>query len=236
MMDRRAFLIGAGCLASAAGASALTPRNRVSLMGDMKLDEVIPDRFAGWTRIESNQIVTPESENSLAKQLYSQSVARLYVRGEEEFAMMLIAYGDTQSDTLQLHRPEVCYPAYGMEIIDTQKVALPLAPGVKLPGRELIAINAERREYVSYWTRIGQILPTSGAEQRRAKLNDAFAGRISDGVLARFSTIGDAAAPSFAMNQRFIADLMATLRPAVRRVLAGDAMNAALARAAATRG
>jgi EpsI family protein len=230
VMDRRAFLIGAGCLASAASAAALTPRQRVSLMGGLKLDDVIPDSFAGWTRIESNQIVTPESDNSLSKQLYSQSVARLYIRGEEEFVMMLIAYGDTQSDTLQLHRPEVCYPAYGMDIIENRQVPISLAPGVRLPGRDLLAINAERREYVTYWTRIGQAFPTSGSEQRTAKLRDAFAGRISDGVLARFSTIGDAAGPSFAMNQRFIADLLAALPMAARRVLTGDAVTAALAR------
>lgn len=229
-MDRRAFLIGAGCLAGAAGATALRPRTRVSLMGDLKLDQAIPQSFAGWTRFETNQIVTPESENSLSRQLYSQSVARLYVRGEDEFAMMLIAYGDTQSDTLQLHRPEVCYPAYGMDIVANRPAKIPLAPAVAVPGRDLVAINAERREYISYWTRIGQSLPISGAAQREAKLSSAFAGIIPDGVLARFSTVADAPGPAFATNRRFIGDLMAALSPAVRRVLAGDAVAEALSR------
>lgn len=230
-MDRRAFLIGAGCLASAAGATALHPRERVSLMGGLRLDDAIPDKFAGWSRYETNQIVTPEGENSLAKQLYSQSVARLYVRGDEEFVMMLIAYGDTQSDTLQLHRPEVCYPAFGMEIIDNRRTDIPVAPTVSLPGRNLIAINAERREYVTYWTRIGQSLPTTGREQRDVKLRNAFAGLIPDGALARFSTIAETAAPAFATNRRFIEDLMTHVSPAVRRVLAGDAVTRALGRA-----
>ena len=227
-MDRRAFLISAGCLASAAGATALRPRDRMSLMGKLKLETAIPDHFAGWSRFESNQIVAPESENSLSRQLYSQSVARLYARGEDAFAMLLIAYGDTQSDTLQLHRPEVCYPAFGMEITENLPVHIAVAPQISIPGRDLVAINAERQEFITYWTRIGQALPTSGREQRAAKLRNAMAGLIPDGVLTRVSTIADDPAKAFASNQQFIADLLAAVRPAVRRVLTGDAITRAL--------
>ncbi len=227
-MDRRAFLIGAGCLASAAGATALRPRERMSLMGNIKLETAIPDHFAGWSRFESNQIVAPESENSLSRQLYSQSVARLYARGDEEFAMLLIAYGDTQSDTLQLHRPEICYPAFGMEITDNRLVQIPVTSQIAIPGRDLVAINANRQEFITYWTRIGQALPTSGGEQRAVKLRNAMAGIIPDGVLTRVSTVAEDPAKAFASNQRFIADLLLAVRPAVRRVLTGDAITRAL--------
>jgi len=227
-MDRRSFLIGAGCLASAAGATALRPRERMSLIGNLKLETAIPDHFAGWSRFESNQIVAPESDTSLSRQLYSQSVARLYARGDDAFAMLLIAYGDTQSDTLQLHRPEVCYPAFGMEITENRPVQIAVAPQISIPGRDLVAINAERHEFITYWTRIGQALPTSGSEQRAAKLRNAMAGLIPDGVLARVSTIADDPARAFSSNQKFIVDLLAAVRPAVRRVLAGEAIARAL--------
>ena len=227
-MDRRSFLIGAGCLASAAGATALRPRERMSLIGNLKLETAIPDHFAGWSRFESNQIVAPESDTSLSRQLYSQSVARLYARGDDAFAMLLIAYGDTQSDTLQLHRPEVCYPAFGMEITENRPVHIAVAPQISIPGRDLVAINAERHEFITYWTRIGQALPTSGSEQRAAKLRNAMAGLIPDGVLARVSTIADDPARAFSSNQKFIADLLAAVRPAVRRVLTGEAISRAL--------
>ena len=227
-MDRRAFLIGAGCLASAAGAAVLRPRAHMSLIGNLKLETAIPDHFAGWSRFESNQIVTPESDNSLSRQLYSQSVARLYARGENAFAMLLIAYGDTQSDTLQLHRPEVCYPAFGLEITDNRPVQIALTPKLHIPGRDLVALNAERQEYITYWTRIGQALPISGGEQRAAKLHNALAGIIPDGVLVRVSTLADDPARAFASNQQFIVDLLRAVRPAVRRVLTGDAIAHAL--------
>ena len=234
-MDRRGFLIGAGCLAAAAGATAMRPRERMSLMGNLKLEDAIPQKFAGWSKYDTNQIVTPEDENSLAKQLYSQSVGRLYVRGPEEFVMMLIAYGNTQSDTLQLHRPEVCYPAFGMEIVKNDLASIPLARGVDVPGRDLTAVNAERTEFITYWTRIGQALPTEGSEQREAKLASEFAGVIPDGVLVRFSTVAEDPKAAFATNRRFVGDLMAAVSPAVRRVLVGDAPTAAVARALAAR-
>lgn len=229
-MDRRGFLIGAGCLAAASGAYAMKPRTRVSLMGKLKLEAAIPNAFNGWTKYETNQIVAPESEDSLSRQLYSQTVGRLYVRGEEEFCMMLLAYGDTQSDTLQLHRPEVCYPAFGMEIRQNEFAKIPLSRSVQIPGRELIAVNAERTEYITYWTRLGQALPTTGSEQRSAKLKDAFAGIIPDGVLVRFSTVLDGPKRSFEVNRRFAADLMAAVSPEVRRVLVGDAPMTAIGR------
>jgi EpsI family protein len=172
--------------------------------------------------------VAPERENSLSRQLYSQSVARLYARGDDAFAMLLIAYGDTQSDTLQLHRPEVCYPAFGMEITENRPVHIAVAPQISIPGRDLVAINAERQEFITYWTRIGQALPTSGSEQRAAKLRNAMAGFIPDGVLTRVSTIADDPTKAFASNQQFIADLLAAVRPVVRRVLTGDAITRAL--------
>jgi len=234
-MDRRGFLIGAGCLAAAAGATTMRPRERMSLMGKLKLEDAIPQQFAGWSKYDTNQIVTPEGENSLAKQLYSQSVGRLYVRGQDEFAMMLIAYGDTQSDTLQLHRPEVCYPAFGMEIIKNDLATIPVARGVDVPGRDLTAINAERQEFITYWTRIGQSLPTNGSEQREAKLASEFSGVIPDGVLVRFSTVAEDPKQAFATNRRFIGDLMAAVSPAVRRVLVGDAPMAAIGRALAAK-
>src|SRR3546814_9693687 len=49
--------------------------------------------------------------------LYSDTLTRLYSHaGTGERVMLLMAYGSTQSDLLQLHRPETCYPAFGYRI------------------------------------------------------------------------------------------------------------------------
>ncbi len=222
LIERREFLIGGLCAASAVGAYAATPRTRMSLVGKLKLEDEVPKAFAGWKHYDSGQIVTPESDNSLASKLYSQSVGRVYTRGEGEFVMMLLAYGNTQSDTLQLHRPEVCYPAFGFEIRDNRPAQFLTNGDTGLPGRDLIAANSERTEYVSYWTRVGNALPTTGSEQRAVKLRSQLAGVIPDGVLSRFSTIGENQDVAFALNKAFARDLLNTVSPAVRRALVGE--------------
>lgn len=228
---RREFLIGGACAAALGGAEFLRPRNHVSLLGNRKLADAIPKAFAGWEEKDTGSIVAPQSENSLAKKLYSESVGRLYARGSDEFVMMLIAYGNTQSDTLQLHRPEVCYPAFGMEITTSAVRPFDLPGGIKVPGRDLTATNPNRTEYVSYWTRIGEELPVDGSEQRWLKLRQAFQGILPDGVLVRFSTIGDDPAAAWNMNRRFAADFIAAVAVAARPALIGTARSEQLARA-----
>lgn len=228
MIDRRDLLVGLGCLAAAGAAEAMRPRERMSLLGARKLEDEVPRSFGPWRYRQAEGLVTPTNENSLAAKLYSQSVGRLYIGPDNSIVMLLIAYGDTQSDTLQLHRPEVCYPAFGFAINGDAPASFPIGPGVAVPGRNLIANSPGRDEYVSYWTRIGEYLPTSNAEQRRMKLQTAFQGKIPDGVLVRISTVGGDPAQAFENNRRFAADLIGAMAPAARAALITTAKAQAL--------
>lgn len=219
MIKRRDILIGGACLAAAAGAEAMRPRNRMSLLNGKKLEAIVPHRFGSWRERPAQGLVTPQSENSLAAQLYTQSVGRFYEREDGALVMMLIAYGDTQSDSLQLHRPEVCYPAFGFTITTNADANYSIGPGVGVPGRNLTATSPGRDEHISYWTRIGEYLPTSNGEQRAAKLRQAFSGVIPDGVLVRLSSVGEDSDAAFALNARFAADLVRAIAPAARPAL-----------------
>lgn len=221
VVSRRHALMGLACLAAAGSAAALKPRRRVSLAGNAKLDMLIPRKFAGWVEQPSDALVTPEDEDSLAARLYSQVVGRLYVNGAGQMVMMMIAYGDTQNDLLQLHRPEVCYPAFGFTITQSSKMSIPISDGVAIPARALTASSAQRIEQILYWTRIGEHLPTDGREQRIAKLEDQFAGIVPDGVLVRISTISDIRAEGMALNQRFARDLISVVPAGNRDMLIG---------------
>lgn len=218
-MNRRDLLIGAGCLLAAASAEAMRPRDRVSLLGGRKLASIIPTGFGPWRERQSEGLITPQSENSLAARLYTQTVGRFYERPDGALVMMLIAYGDTQSDSLQLHRPEVCYPAFGFAIETNRDAAYPIAPGVEIPGRNLTATSPGRNEHISYWTRIGEYLPTTNGEQRTAKLRQAVAGIIPDGVLVRISSVADDVDAAFALNAQFAADFVRAVAPAARPAL-----------------
>lgn len=235
MINRRDLLIGGGCLAAAGGAWAMTPRKHMSLAGKLKIEDEIPDSFAGWTRRDNSNLIVPQSEDSLSAKLYSQIVGRLFARDDGRYVMMLIAYGDTQNDLLQLHRPEVCYPAFGFQVSDSHKQMISVAPGVAIPGRSLIARAPARTEYISYWTRIGEYLPVDGREQRMMKLRTQFAGIVPDGVLVRLSTDLPDATEAFALNQSFAADLLTNLPARVIPALVGTQISTELARSVSSR-
>lgn len=219
MINRRDLIIGGACVAAAAGAEVMRPNKRVSLLNDQKLDDVIPRSFGVWKTQETGGIIAPESESSLSAKLYSQTVARTYSSPDGGYVMLLIAYGNTQSDTLQLHRPEVCYPAFGFEIASSRAATLALSDSTSIPIRNLVATAGGREERISYWTRIGEYLPVDNGEQRQMRFRTALAGIIPDGVLVRISNTQPDEASSFALNERLAADLLQAVKPSIRPAL-----------------
>jgi EpsI family protein len=220
MINRRDLIIGGACVAAAASAEVIRPHNRISLLkADEKLEDRIPRAFGVWKMGENEGIVTPQSEDSLAAKLYNQSVGRMYNGPEGSSVMLLIAYGNTQSDTLQLHRPEVCYPAFGFEVTDNRPVQLPLGRNVTLPCRNLNARSPGRDERITYWTRIGEYLPIDNSEQRQMRFRTALAGIIPDGALVRISNVQSDEQRAFALNSRFASDLISAVPAPIRPAL-----------------
>ncbi len=221
-MNRRDLLLGGGLLAAAGTAAVLTPRKRLVLLGDRKLDSIVPLKLGDWTSVPAGDFVLPKSPGSLADRLYSQTVTRLYSGNDIRLPMMLvIAYGAVQNDLLQLHRPETCYSAIGYTISASRVAGVGLAGAARLPVRELTATNDQRLEQICYWTRIGDDLPTDGSQQRWVKLQQQFDGYLSDGVLVRISTVAEAVPEVFTELQDFARTLVLAMRPADRDVLIG---------------
>ena len=159
---------------------------------------------------------------SLSDRLYPVTLTRRYVDGATGNAvMLLIAYGGAQSDLLQLHRPESCYPAVGLEINRRVNHDIALPAGASIPAVALTAGAGGRIEDILYWTRLGEYLPRSPADQRRDRLKTAMAGLVSDGVLVRASTLRTGSGPADAVLDGFLADLVAALPARQRRGLVG---------------
>jgi EpsI family protein len=230
MTSRREFLIGGACALTAGAAYAATPREHMSLLGKEKLEALIPRSFGLWSELQSNGIVVPQSDDSLAARLYAQTVTRMFVNNNEGTSIMaLFAYGDTQSDQLQLHRPEVCYPAFGFAVVESLPVDIQLQKGAFIPSRRLTAQSALRTEHVAYWTRIGEYLPQSGDDQRSAKLRTAFQGIIPDGILVRISNLETTPDAGFAVNQRFAEQLISAMPKQALPALVGTKITKQLA-------
>jgi EpsI family protein len=168
-------------------------------------------------------------EGSLADRLYNKIVERTYQNQETGAEiMMLLAHGQRNTDDLQLHRPESCYPAFGFKLTRNAPTLVDLAPKVQLPARRLVAEAPGRLESIIYWARMGEFLPIDSREQRRDRLRTAMDGYIADGVLARFSSVSEHPDATLDMIQAFVPALIRATPARARDALIGTARAKAL--------
>ncbi|WP_310498839.1 exosortase-associated protein EpsI, V-type [Sandarakinorhabdus sp.] len=227
--NRRDVLMGGSMLVAAGGAAALTPRGRLVLLPEgVELEKMVPTTIAEWVQMPTEAIVLPKTPGSLADRLYSQTLSRLYVSETRLPMMLVIAYGAVQNDLLQLHRPEVCYAAVGFNISASKSAQVALG-NARLPVRELTARNDSRVEAITYWTRIGDDLPTDGSAQRWVKLRQQMQGYLADGVLVRVSTVAEPSPDVFRELDNFAAAMVKAIKPADRAALIGRPLAARLA-------
>ena len=218
-LGRRETLIGGAFLAAAAAGFALKPRQTENLLGAAKLDDLVPKAIGPWQFNTASGLVLPPADQ-LRDALYSQLLTRTYVSGNAA-AMLLIAYSGAQDGTVQVHRPEVCYPASGYRLTQQAPHAVSLAPGVTVPARAITAETEVRREQLIYWTRLGRHFPTRWIEQREAVTAENFAGMIPDGVLVRISSTGPG--DQLPLLDGFARALFGVVGPRMRQVLLGPA-------------
>ncbi|MEO8723320.1 MAG: exosortase C-terminal domain/associated protein EpsI, partial [Sphingobium sp.] len=140
--------------------------------------------------------------------------------------MLLIAYGASQSDLLQLHRPETCYPAVGMAITARRFAQIALGARAHLPVVELTAESGGRIEDIVYWTRLGEYLPLTAGEQREDRLKAAMAGYIGDGILVRASILraDDTQPPEWDTVANFLAEMVGRISAPHHKALIGTSL------------
>lgn len=203
-MKRRDLIFGGMGLAALGTAEALRPRRRLKLLQGTTIKASMPARFGPWSSEESTDYIGPELSGSLTRALYSEIVPRTYFHDEtDEGVAILAAYGDTQSDLLQLHRPEFCYPAVGFNLSENRAIKMPLGNGALLPARKVVATRSGRTENIVYWTRMGEDLPQSAGEQRTTRIRQSIEGYVPDGILMRVSALGDSE-PAYELLGQFI--------------------------------
>jgi len=225
------MLAGVLCLAAAGGAFALKPRRRASLLGGKKLADVTPRSIAGWTSQDVGDLTATSAPDSLVNRLYGELVQRVYQNqssGDE--IMMLLAHGDSQTNDLQVHRPEECYPAFGYELGQDRAIAIPIVAGVTIPARILLATAVGRSESVIYWVRMGESLPNTEQGQRVVRLRTAMEGLVADGLLARFSVASSDENAAQATIGSFVSALLAAVDAGTRPAFIGTARAGLMAR------
>lgn len=218
-LDRRAFILGGAFLGTAGLAAAFEPRSRIDLLGKSKLEDIIPPRVGPWEFASKSGLVVPPSDQ-LSDQLYSQLLTRVYTAPGLPAIMLLVAQGASQTGVLQVHRPEICYPAGGYKLSDSTPVDLQLSRGrVRTVG---FTASAESRiEQLIYWTRVGMDLPSTWAEQRWSVAKANLQGNLPDAVLVRLSTLSPDRTSSFGVLERFATTLVTGLPAKARAFVIG---------------
>ena len=220
----RVAVVAFALMAAASGlAWKLTPTTRLAAIhGAINLETSIPAAFGEWRHDTTafGGVVNPQQEATL-KAIYSQTLSRTYVNARGQRVMLSIAYGEDQRDAMQLHYPEICYPAQGFQLKGKQidKVVLPTG---EIPVRRLeTVLGAQRFEPVTYWTMVGDRSTLGGVEKKMIEMGYGLKGIVVDGLLFRVSSIDRDTPSAFALQDGFIAELFASMPQAQRQRFAG---------------
>lgn len=217
------FLLLALMLLSA-GLSVLL-RPTISLADDrppIDLAAMVPAAFGDWIEEPGvvAQVVNPQQKDMLDK-IYSQTLSRTYVNRQGYRIMLSLAYGKNQSGSLQLHKPEICYPAQGFTLLANQRTQLDLL-GKPISAVQIDTSLGRRREPVTYWTVVGDYIDKGGLDKRWIELRYVFKHRIPDGMLVRMSSIDDNTSNAYAVQTQFANAMVSAIAPEHRSRFAGN--------------
>ncbi len=203
-------------------ALALKPTVKVADNGPkVNLETMVPRQFGDWREAQfgSSQIVDPQ-QKALIDKIYNQTLSRTYVNPRGYAIMLSIAYGSDQSDSLQLHKPEVCYPAQGFQLEGRQVGTLDLPVGA-IPATRLMTSFGSRKEPITYWTTIGEKVVVGGIQKKLVEMSFGLGGKIPDGMLIRVSSIDGDAQRAYGIHRDFVEAMVGSVSVESRRRLVG---------------
>ena len=213
---------GAGMVLATILGFAFVPRAAMVHDGPpLDLARMIPKRFGGWQTVDTAPlIVNPETQAAIDR-IYNQVLSRTYVDAQGQVMMLSIAYGARQGNSLQLHKPEVCYPSQGFTLLQGPEVVAIALPQGELPVRRLVAERGARVEPITYWIKIGDAVAGDSLSWKLDRLKYGLTGVVPDGLIFRVSTITRDDRRAYALETRFIRSLLGHLPSASRQRLIG---------------
>lgn len=210
-------------LAASGLALALRPTHKIADQGPkVDLEAMIPHTFGDWREVKqsSAQIVDPQQQESI-NEIYSQTLSRTYINDAGYRIMLSLAYGGEQSSSLQVHKPDVCYPAQGFTLENKKTGSLAFNNGSISLSRILTSLG-QRIEPVTYWTTIGDQVVQSRFNRKLIEISYGLTGKIPDGMLIRVSSIDPDSHKAYEIQDRFALQMLEALAPENRQRLTGN--------------
>ena len=202
---------------------ALHPSHKITGHGRaIDLAEMVPKIFGEWheEQKKSIQIVDPQQQETIDK-IYTQTLSRTYVNTEGYRVMLSMAYGDDQREGMQMHYPEVCYPAQGFALQDKKNGTLQTING-SIPVTRLLTSLGQRNEPITYWTTIGDRVFQGNIQKKLTEMRYGLSGEIPDGMLIRVSSIDSETSNAYEIQSKFINQMLGALKPDDLQKLSGN--------------
>ncbi len=219
---RSGLIVAALMFAASAAAVALRPTHKLADAGPkVDLEAMIPKQFGDW-RIDTSiapVLPAPDVQAKLDK-IYNQVLARTYINNRGQRVMLSIAYGGDQSDSMQVHLPEVCYAAQGFQINKASLGQLATDYGA-LPVKRLVASLNSRVEPITYWITVGGKVVNSGMKRKLAQLKHGITGSVPDGTLVRASSIERDEVNAYALQEGFLRQMLSEMQLSDRSRIVG---------------
>jgi EpsI family protein len=224
---RKAVVLLAGMGSAAALAKVGVPTKKIADQWHTDLEKMFPAQFGDWQVDRSLPVILPAPDvQAKLDAIYNQVLARTYVNVRTGDRVMLsVAYGGDQSDGMNAHLPEVCYPAQGFELSSASDAALTL-DGRRVPVKRLKTRLGGRYEPVTYWLTLGETVAASRVELKLNQMRYGLRGWVPDGMLVRLSTIDRDAAHAYAVQDEFAASLAQAMDPKWRPRIFGTQTSA----------
>ena len=221
-INRRMLIIALLMFGGAGLAWAMKPTQKIADIGvKPDLNTLIPGQIGEW-KIDTSIVPiepSPDVQAALNK-IYNQTLSRTYVNPAGRRVMLSIAYGGDQSDSMQVHQPEVCYAAQGFEVFGAVAGMLLTQYG-ELPVKRLIALQGNRNEPITYWVVVGDKATLPGLTQKFAQLSYGLTGKVPDGFLVRISSIDPDRQAAYQLQESFIKSMLGALSEKDRARISG---------------
>lgn len=216
------LMIGLCMFAGAGLALALKPTDKLADHVQLELETLVPTQFGDWKLDETvvTLLVTPELQKVL-DETYSQTLTRTYVNGAGKRIMLSVAYGGAHGEGMQTHRPEVCYPAQGFQVVKNTRPDVLNTDFGELPIRRLVAAQGPRNEPITYWVVVGDQQTQFGLGMKLAQMRYTLTGVIPDGMLVRVSSIDRDETGAYEVQTDFIRAMLGAMRDSERERLTG---------------